>query len=83
MKLDYSDVQPGKRYKLTGNTFAHRDTLAAIGASWQGKKVNGIYRESTKYYLLDLTGVSKTAYGKISGNIFKLSRGGVIIEEER
>lgn len=72
MTLAYNEIKAGRAYKLTGNTYAHKSTIHAIGASWD---------KDEKVWNLDLSGHSKTSVSRISSDIFKLTRGGVKFEE--
>jgi hypothetical protein len=81
--LTHTQIQHGRKYKLTGNTYENRALLRSIGAYFVDESTTedvGIAK-GEKYYVLDLSGMSKSAYQKqVQNAVFKLTRSGVRFE---
>ena len=84
MKLGYNDVKPGRVYRITGNTRENAGRLRKIGATYHDDAPDhdaGGPTQHDRYWILDLSGTSKSAYQRMAQNeVFHLVRGGCDFE---
>lgn len=80
-----TNVTQGREYKITGNTYSHASKLRALGARFVDESEDidsGVPASGArKFWLLDLTSVSKTKFQRdMANDIFHLGRSGVRFE---